>query len=174
MKVLVAVASRHGATDQIAREISVRLLDTLSATDPTAAVQVRAVNQVPSLDGYDAVVLGSAVYMGRWLPAAREFTKRHAAALAAVPVWLFSSGPIGEPHQPEQDPADIAGIATAIGARDHRTFFGRLDKHQLGLAERAIVRAVHAAEGDFRDWPAIRDWARTVGEALHADHANPR
>jgi menaquinone-dependent protoporphyrinogen oxidase len=168
MKVLVAVASRHGATDQIAREISARLRDALSATDPAPTVEVRAVDQVQSPAGYDGVVLGSAVYMGRWMPAAREFADGHAAGLSALPVWLFSSGPIGDPPRPEQDAVDVAAISAAIGARGHRTFAGRLDGQRLGFAERAVTRIVHAAEGDFRDWSAIREWASEIGEALAA------
>jgi menaquinone-dependent protoporphyrinogen oxidase len=171
MKVLVAVASKHGATDEIAREIAARLRDVLSVGGPRATVEARAVEQVVGLDGYDAVVLGSAVYMGHWLRTARVFAAEHAAALAAVPVWLFSSGPVGDPPQPEQPPTDAAIIAAAVGAREHRSFVGRLDTHRLGLVERTMVRAVHAAEGDFRDWPAIREWAQTIGGQLRGERA---
>jgi menaquinone-dependent protoporphyrinogen oxidase len=168
MRVLVVAASRHGATEQIAAEIAKTLRYTLSAQFPGAFVDLRSAEQVATLTGYDAVVLGSAVYMGRWLPAAREFAERNAGALAAVPVWLFSSGPIGDPPAPGQDPADAAAVAAAVGAREHRTFTGQLDRHRLGLVERAVVRAVHAPDGDFRDWPAIRDWAAGIGSALRA------
>lgn len=74
--------------------------------------------------GYDAVVLGSAVYVGRWLEPARELVDAHAEELAARPTWLFSSGPIGDPPKPEADDAvqiaEIAawlrGIAAALRA----------------------------------------------------------
>jgi menaquinone-dependent protoporphyrinogen oxidase len=166
MRVLVVVASRHGATEQIAAEIAKTLRIALSADLPGTVVDLRSAEQVDTLDGCHAVVLGSAVYMGRWLPAAREFADRHADALATLPVWLFSSGPIGEPPKPDQDPADVAKIAAGIAARDHHTFTGQLDRHRLSFAERTVVRAVHAAEGDFRDWPAIREWAIEIGAAL--------
>jgi menaquinone-dependent protoporphyrinogen oxidase len=168
MKVLVAVASRHGATDEIAREIAVRLRDELSAVDPRAAVEARPVAQVDSLAGYDAVVLGSAVYLGRWLGPARKFARQHAAALAAMPVWLFSSGPVGDPPEPDQlgPVPDASEIAAAAGAREHRSFVGRLEPRGLGFAERVVIRAVHATEGDFRDWAAIREWAQAIGEQL--------
>jgi menaquinone-dependent protoporphyrinogen oxidase len=171
MRVLVVAASRHGATEQIGAEIAKTLRITLSSRAPAAIVDLRSADQVTTLAGYDGVVLGSAVYMGRWLAAAREFADRHAEALAAIPVWLFSSGPVGDPPKPDQDPADVAAIAAATGAREHRRFAGELDRHRLGFAERAVIRAVHAPEGDFRDWPAIREWATEIALALLAQPA---
>lgn len=167
MRVLVTAASRHGATAEIADEIG----EVLRIALPNAVVDVRPPEQVNSVDDYDAVVLGSAVYMGRWLDPARKLVARLAAALAARPTWLFSSGPIGDPPRPTEDPVDVAGIIDTTGARDHRVFAGKLDKRGLGFAEKAIVTALRAPDGDFRDWAAIEAWARGIADALRPERA---
>jgi menaquinone-dependent protoporphyrinogen oxidase len=111
MKVLVTAATKYGATAEIAQAIGDTLRD--HGLDPT----VIPPQQVDSLDGYDAVVLGSAVYAGHWLKPARELVDR-AGHLADRPVWLFSSGPVGDPPKPEEDPVDVAEILTATAARE--------------------------------------------------------
>ena len=88
------------------------------------------------------------------------------AELSERPVWLFSSGPLGEPAKPEAPPTDAAEMLEATGARDHMVFPGNLDKHRLGLAERAIVAAVKAPEGDYRPWAEIDAWAGRIAAAL--------
>lgn len=163
MRVLVAAASRHGATAQIAGEIGVALRD---GAGGGIVVDVLPAEEVSSLEGYDAVVLGSAVYAGRWLESARKLAERHAEALSRRPTWLFSSGPVGDPLKPEEDPVDVAEILKATGAREHRVFPGRLDRRELGFAEKAIVLALRAPEGDFRDWEAVRAWAREIAADL--------
>ena len=167
MRVLVSAASRHGSTEEIAQEIG----KALRAGLPGAEVEVVPLDRVEAVDGYEAVVLGSAVYMGRWLEPARRLVASHAAALTDRPVWQFSSGPVGDPLKPEEEPVDVADVRRQTGARDHHVFAGRIDRHQLGLAERMVVRAVHAAEGDFRDWPAVRAWAAGIAAELQADTA---
>src|SRR5947209_2765614 len=100
MKILIASASRHGST----REIAQALARELRACGHSVAV--RAVNEVQSLDGYEAAIVGSAVYMGNWLPEARRFVGEYREQLARIPVWLFSSGPLGtDGPQPANDPA---------------------------------------------------------------------
>jgi len=101
---------------------------------------------VIDLAAYDAVVLVSAVYMGRWMKPARRFAEHNATALAARPVWLFSRGPLGPADRlaPEGEPADTAELMKLTGARNHRVFAGRLERDRLGLAEKAATRAVHA------------------------------
>lgn len=119
-----------------------------------------------SLDGYDAVVLGSAVYTGRWLEASRRFSERHHAALRARPTWLFSSGPIGQPLAPTEEPVDGLRLLAELGARDHRTFAGRINASDLNWVERTVTRMVKAPDGDFRDWDAIRDWGASIAKEL--------
>jgi menaquinone-dependent protoporphyrinogen oxidase len=108
--------------------------------------------------------------MGKWLPEARRFVERHRARLSRLPVWLFSSGPLGtDDPQPHGDLPALPELLQATGAREHRTFAGALVAGRLGLGERLIVKAVHAPEGDFRDWESIRAWAGTIAAALKAE-----
>jgi menaquinone-dependent protoporphyrinogen oxidase len=164
MKVLVTAASKHGATRQLAEAIG----DVLARRGVDVAVL--AVDDLPpgTIDRYGAVILGSAVYAGHWLPAAREFVARDAATLAQRPVWLFSSGPIGAPPKPVDPPVDITSVIATTGARDHQIFPGRLDRADLGFAERAIAAALRAPQGDFRPWEEIRNWAGAIADVLTA------
>lgn len=112
-------------------------------------------------------MLGSAVYAGRWLGPAQALVDEHGETLREKPVWLFSSGPIGDPPRPAGDDAVAsAPLVEATGAREHRIFAGRLDKSLLSFGERAIVLAFRAAEGDFRDWGEIEAWAGDIADAL--------
>ncbi|MGB3632521.1 MAG: flavodoxin domain-containing protein, partial [Rubrobacteraceae bacterium] len=109
------------------------------------------------------------VYAGHWLKPARELAERHAHALAGKSVWLFSSGPIGDPPKPEEEPVDVAEILAATGAHEHRVFAGKIDKDTLGFAEKAVMLALRAPEGDFRDWEAVRQWAEGIADTLEAE-----
>jgi len=162
MNVLVTVASKHGATTQIAEAIG----RALAKADIPA--EIVPPDEVRSLRGYDAVILGSAVYAGRWLDDAKRLVEREGPALAARPVWLFSSGPIGDPPKPDEEAVDVAPIRALTGARDHRVFGGLLDKSKLGFGERAIVKVVRADEGDYRPWPEIEAWVAGIAAALKA------
>jgi menaquinone-dependent protoporphyrinogen oxidase len=161
VRVLVTAASRHGATHEIASAVA----DGLSRRGVTA--EARPAEELASLDGYDAFVVGSAVYIGRWLEPAQRLVEEHAARLAAAPVWLFSSGPLGPPGElkPEDEPVDVAGHMEATRAAGHRVFAGRLDRKLLGFGEKAVVVAVRAPEGDFRDWEAIDAFAGEIAAA---------
>ena len=162
MKVLIATASKHGSTLELAGEIGAVLRSC------RLDVREMPVEEVVDVHEYDAVVLGSGIYGGRWLKPAKEFVGRNATALSAVPVWLFSSGPLGDPPKPIEMPVDAESMVRASGAREHRVFAGSLMKSRLGFAERAMVKAVHAPYGDYRDWDAVREWAFEIAAALNA------
>ena len=163
IKVLVSAASKHGATAEIADHIGKTLeaqgLD-LTRTEPS---------EVTDLEGYRAVILGSAIYAGHWLQDAKELAARVAALDPAPMVWMFSSGPIGDPPKPEQDPVDVADILQATAARQHQVFAGKIDTSKLSFGEKAIMIAVRATEGDFRDWDEIACWADQIGQAVKAE-----
>jgi menaquinone-dependent protoporphyrinogen oxidase len=124
---------------------------------------------VSSLEGYDAVVLGSAVYMKRWRADARRFLRRHAQDLAARPFWVFSSGPFGEhPDLAWSEPPKLVARTERLGVREHVVFGGRLAVEPSGFMERALVRDTPPEYADLRDWEEIRRWARSVAAALGA------
>jgi menaquinone-dependent protoporphyrinogen oxidase len=162
VRVLVTAASRHGATHEIASAVA----DGLSRRGVTA--EARPAEELASLDGYDAFVVGSAVYIGRWLEAAQRLVEDNAERLAEAPVWLFSSGPLGPPDKlkPEGDPVDVERFVVTTRAAGHRVFAGRLDRTLLGFGEKAVVVAVRAPEGDFRDWEAIDAFAGEIADRL--------
>jgi len=112
------------------------------------------------------VLVGSAVYLGRWLPAAKRFVDSHRAELTRVPVWLFSSGPLGVPPRPVDHLSEVTALGASVAARGHEVFGGRLDPDGLSWAERVAVRAVHAAAGDFLDHEVVRSWAHGVAGDL--------
>jgi menaquinone-dependent protoporphyrinogen oxidase len=161
MKVLVAVASRHNATSEIAEVIAKELRSS------GLEVDLRDAEAVRNVAGYEAVILGSAVYTGSWLAAARRLVDFQAPALRKVQVWLFSSGPIGS-DEPKQlaDVPEIPYLMEATQAREHRTFPGKLDRHGLDIGARFASSVVEAPEGDYRDFAEIIKWADSIGSEL--------
>ncbi len=162
MKVLVTAATRHHGTHEIAEAIAAGLVE--RGVDAEAL----PIGEVASVDRYGAVVLGSAVYMGRWLADARRFAQLHASALCVMPVWLFSSGPLGPAEHPipPGTPADVAVLLRLTRATTHRTFAGRLEMKRLHFAERTVARTIHAPEQDDRDWDAIDRFAGEIADEL--------
>ena len=182
MHVLVAYASRQGATQGIAE----RIAQTLEKSGVTA--EARPAATIKGVAGYDAFVIGSAAYMFHWEKDATSLVRRNRAALAGKPVWLFSSGPLGTAPVNEKGqnqkvaaiPKEIPELRKALNARDHRVFFGAYerDRKPIGLAERFVSMMPAAKEGlpfgDFRDWPEIEAWATEIAGELRmatAGHA---
>jgi len=159
MTVLVASASKHGATAEIAQAIG----EVLESQGVPA--EIKRMEDVDTVMPYEAFVLGSAIYMGNWLRVARDFVGEHRDVIVRRPTWLFSSGPIGT-HPAASDEFDITAIATATLAREHRLFGGRLDKDQLGLMERALTGALHVPGGDYREWDSVAAWATAIARTI--------
>ncbi len=160
MRVLVSAASRHGATQAISHEIARQLRaagHTAYTLDPI---------EVDDVDGVDAVVIGSAVYHGRWMPEARNLVARLRDQLGGRPVWLFSSGPVGDPLRPTAETVDAARIRRQTQALDHHLFAGRIDESTLTRTERVRVRRLQVADGDYRDWNEIRSWTSELASQL--------
>ncbi len=179
MTVLVAYASRHGSTGQIAERIAARLVE--------HGVEAEARSLDGSIDPgrYGAVVLGSAVYFGRWMIEAIEFVHDQADSLAGRPVWLFSSGPLGAERTDDQGrdlrevsrPEDAGELDELLHPLEHRVFFGSLDRGGLGVGE-WVVSAIPAggdvlAEGDFRDWAEVDAWAGSIARAITGSTTGP-
>jgi len=161
MSVLVAYASKHGSTAEIAERIAGQL------RQQGKQAEARPLEDVKEPGSYQALVIGSALYYGSWMKEATEWVQRNQAVLAGRPVWLFSVGPLGtEVKDAEQQPGEMAAFRETIGPRDHRVFFGALDHHKLSFPERMVVKAVKAPEGDFRDWEAIDSWTASIARDL--------
>jgi menaquinone-dependent protoporphyrinogen oxidase len=172
MTVLVAAASRHGATVEIAERIGAGL------TERGLSVDVRTLADVRDVDRYEAVVLGSAIYLGQWLKEARAFVDLHASELAERPTWLFGSGSIvGNPPVADDPNAIRASLVEKListtHAREHKLFAGRLDSTKLGFVEKLPVKMAHGREGDWRDWEAVDAWAAHIADQLQADATRP-
>lgn len=181
MNILVAYATRHGSTAGIAERIAEVLTQ---EGHPSEAVPVEEAGRP---EAYDAVVLGGAAYMFHWLKPALQYAHRHREALAARPVWLFSSGPLGTAQVDAEGHDVLAGarprefdeLIQTLSPRGERVFFGAFDTKEkpIGLGER-VARAMPAAhdllpEGDFRDWNDIETWARQIAGELTADTDRP-
>jgi menaquinone-dependent protoporphyrinogen oxidase len=162
MKVLVGFASKYGSTDGIAEQIA----GVLSAAGHE--VDLRDLASATAA-GHDAFVLGSAVYAGNWLKSARRFVAANAGALGARPVWLFSSGPVGDPPKPDGEPTSVATIRDAVHAREHRIFAGKIERQRLNIVEKALTAALKVPDGDFRGWDAVRAWAEQIDVELRID-----
>ena len=176
MRVLVAYATRHGATAGIAERVAAAL------TAAGLPAEARPVEDVKDVEPYDAVVLGGAAYMFHWLKPAVTFARRHRNELAARPVWLFSSGPLGTDLVDKDGknvlettrPKEFDQLTKLLHPRGEQVFFGAYDPDTppVGLGER-FVRHMPAAQaampaGDFRDWPAIDAWAAQIASELGA------
>ena len=165
IQVLVAYATKYGATAEIAEKIG-QVLDKAGVR-----TEVLPADRVGDLSPYTAVVLGSAVYMGRWRKAASAFLKDNEEALAEKLTWLFSSGPTGEGKTEElmegwHFPKALQPIADSIQPRDIAIFHGALDANKLSFVGKWMLKKVKAPLGDFRDWDAITSWAMAIADEV--------
>lgn len=162
MKLLVTVASRHGSTEEIGKVVAGELRNAGIEVDELAP------ENVYSLEGYDGVVLGSAIYLTRWMETARDFLRTHSAELSRLPLWVFSVGMSGVPHGDIQDPSRVGPVLLTVDPRDHVVFPGRIDPSQLNLRERTIARLGGAVEGDYRNMEQVRAWAQRIVKDIEA------
>ena len=167
MKVLVTYASKYGSTAEIADVIGEELHKRRYEVD------VKSVDDVDSLGGYDAFVIGSALYAGGWMQSAARFLRSNQDLLAGHPVWLFSSGPTGQGDPNEimdgwTFPEDLEAVLEVIQPKDVILFHGKIDPDRLSATERMIIKSVKATVGDYRDWLVVRGWARRIDLDLKA------
>ena len=160
-RVLVAYGSKRGSTAEIASWIG----DTLRGQG--LETEVADAGWVRDVTAYDAVVLGGALYAGRWHKDARRFARRHAAALFRRPVWLFSSGPLDRSAEETEIPPvpQVVRASAALDAVEHRTFGGRLAHDAEGFLASNIAQR---SGGDYRDPERVRAWAQRVAEEVAA------
>jgi menaquinone-dependent protoporphyrinogen oxidase len=165
-KILVSYASKYGATQEIAEKIG----GTLQKAG--LQVDVKPVASVQGLDQYQATILGSAIYIGKWQKEAVVFLQTNEKTLAGRPFWLFSSGPTGTGDPVElldglRVPVALQPVVDRIHPSDITVFHGFINPEKLNFMEKfAIKNIVKKPMGDFRDWDAIVAWANTVADAL--------
>jgi menaquinone-dependent protoporphyrinogen oxidase len=174
MKVLVAYASKYGATKGIAQRIGEALNKRGLEADVARCEDLREAS------GYDAYVVGSAVYEFNWRKDARKFVERNADVLSARPTWLFSSGPLGTETVDKAgqnvlkgaEPKQFASYENLVHPRGKQVFRGAYDPDKIRGGDRIVawmpaIRDI-LPEGDFREWDAIDAWADSIADALGA------
>jgi menaquinone-dependent protoporphyrinogen oxidase len=165
VKVLVTAASQQGATHGIAEAIGRALR--AQGIDTTVAPP----DEIRDAGDYDGFVVGSAIYTGHWLGQATDFVTRFAPTLSERPVWLFSSGPVGNPRRKlvqtmTSDPVELPQLLSLTQALEHRMFAGKLVGKGLSGPRRLSLVVFRGFEGDWRDWQAIDAWAGEIAAAL--------
>ena len=162
MRVLVTFGSSCGGTQGLAEMAADGL------RDEGFTVDVLPPGQVRQLAGYDAVIVGGALYAYRWHKAARRFVKRHAAELRQRPAYFFSSGPLDDSASRGDIPPvrGVRALMERAGARGHATFGGRLTPDAKGFPASAMAKK---QAGDWRDPARVRDWTRTVAAQLRSE-----
>lgn len=174
MTVLVAFATSGGSTRGVAERIAARL------RHHAKPAEARSVTGALEVARYDAVVLGSAVHGGKWLPEAAQFAAENVALLRQRPVWLFSVSTVGDRESMfpagvanrlramRKQPPEITALRLTVAARAHRNFAGAIAKSDWPATGRAFFRAMGGHYGDHRNWPAIDAWADAIAAELTA------
>ena len=170
--ILVTYASKYGAT----REIALKIGEVLRQAG--LQVDVFPVDGTLDITPYRAIILGSAVYVGKWQNEAVEFLRSSEKILASRLIWLFSSGPTGEGDAVElvegvRLPAALQPVADRIQPRDIADFHGFINPDKINFIEKWSIKSlVKKPFGDFRNWDAIVAWATAIAVALkETEHA---
>lgn len=164
--VLVTYASKYGATKEIAKKIGDVLVQAGLQAD------VFPVDGILDITPYEAMILGSAIYIGKWQKEAVEFLRVNEKVLANRPVWIFSSGPTGEGDPVElveglRVPVALQPVVDRIHPRDLAVFHGFINPDKINFIEKWSIKSlVKKPFGDFRDWDAITAWATSIAESL--------
>jgi menaquinone-dependent protoporphyrinogen oxidase len=172
MVVLVAYATDHGST----RGVACRIADRLQQRGIDA--EACTVADLLMVSRYEAVILGSAIHGGKWLPAARQFADRNAAQLRERPVWLFSVSTLGDEESMfpprvakrlramRKETPEVAEMRLLLDPREHRNFAGAIARSHWRATGRAFFRATGGRYGDHRNWAAIEAWADVIAAQL--------
>lgn len=161
---VVAAASRHGGTCEIADRLAV----TLSEALPAGWSVVRAdLSDLRTFDGTDAVILGSAIYFRHWMHSASR-ALRYLRDAPLFDLWLFSTGPISAVESENAKVISADAMVESGRAVEHHVFGGWLDLSRLHWVERLVAKAARALSGDQRDWDQVDAWAHHIAGQLAA------
>ncbi len=159
-RVLIAYASKAGSTGEVAQAMAKTL------TAQGHAVDVHLVKTVKDLSPYSAVIVGSAIRTGQWLPEAVNFVRDHQATLQQLSTAFFTVC-LTLHEDTEENRRKVAAYTDPVRAilqPNHEAFFaGKMDYSRLSLFDRLMANMVKAPEGDWRNWDEIRSWA---GQAI--------
>ena len=162
-RVLLTYATRTSSTTEVAEAISEVL------ANRGFAVDVKPVRQKPSLNGYHAVILGSAIRMGAWLPEMLEFIRTNQAQLNQIPTAIFTVHILNTDKDDASRTAKntyTAPVRKMITPVDEAFFAGSIDLDKLSFLDRVLTRLMVGEAspkvGDYREWEKIRDWAKQV------------
>lgn len=162
-RILVAYATKHGSTAGIAEAIGKEL------TAAGLSVEVKEMKNVQSPAGYDAVVIGGPIYMGKVMDEVKKFVARHQEKMAAMPIAAFAVGLSPASTDEKQIEAARTALRDAVAPLQpvaSTLFAGSLDPKKLGFVERTMIGMVKSPTGDFRDWDAIAAWAKGLSPLL--------
>jgi menaquinone-dependent protoporphyrinogen oxidase len=158
-RILITYATRAGSTTEIAAAIAATM------TGRGFLVDVKPIKEKPALQGYQAVLMGSAIRMGSWLPEAVEFIKTNQQILNHQPVALFTVHMLNTGDDAVSRAARLAYLNTVrplLNKFDEVYFAGVIDLEKLSFLERWMVKMVKSPVGDQRDWDKICRWALAV------------
>ena len=163
--VLVTYASKYGSTGGVADAIGKELC----AKGVNADVVL--IKNAGNVGSYQGVVIGSAIYRGMWMSDAIDFVNKNQDVLRRMPVAYFLvCMTLARPTEKNRAQAlsymdDILKAAPKVEPVGMGTFAGALNYSNLSWLNKKIMKSKGSPEGDFRDWNAIRAWAR---EPVHA------
>ncbi len=177
MKVLIAYATAHGSTAEVAE----RMGEIFEKNDIT--VDVKNVENIQSIEGYDAYVIGTAVHAGTWLPQAHKFMEDFEEDLAKKPAFcwvtcirvLESRGYdwVLNNYMPPW-------LLNTLNIQGLTAFAGKLALDEVSMDEEWTLalkydgqRSARDHNGDFRDWSIIQDWSENVAQKINALSSNP-
>jgi len=152
-KILIVVASKAGSTTEIAKFMA----DELNKAGADAAVLTP--DKVTSLTGYNAVIIGSPIYMGKWLSEAREFVENNQQILNKMSVaYFFSCLTLTDPAKKHEAENYLADQRKLVEPLSLGRFAGKMDYSKVSFFNRMMAKMVGTKEGDYRDWKAIKEW----------------
>jgi len=160
-RVLVVYASKYGSTGGVADAIGKELCG------KDVAVDVALIKNAENIRSYQGVIIGSAIYMGKWMYEATDFVKENRDVLCNVPVAYFLVG-MTLAKNPEKRTDALSSIEPILKAVPEikpvgiGTFAGAMDYNNLSWINKKILKSKGTPEGDFRDWNVIRSWAMSL------------